>query len=134
MKIEIREKDKFVTGVEITKRNFLDVVPDNHRYFTDIENDMLLTIVIFNEEQARYVFRHKDCSLVFITRGTALFALDVEEIDVDPFTKYGFEQLEAVYSNYSEFTDSIEKLEKILGYRLSLSTWDGSKETYITFE
>lgn len=132
MKINVRNKEPFAKAVEVTKRNFLDVVPENHRYFTDIENDMVLTIIIFNEEQGQHVFRHTDCPLVFITRGDALFALDMDEIDVDPFDKYGFEQIEAVYNSYSEFLDTVTKLESTLGYKLSLSTWDGTKETFIT--
>ncbi len=134
MRIEIRDRDKFATGLEITKRDFLDVKPINHRYFTDFENDVLLTMTIFNDEQTEHVFRHTDCPLVFITRGDAIFALDMDEIDVDPFTKYGFEQIEAVYNSYQEFLDTIIKLEKTLGYKLSLSTWDGTKETYITYD
>lgn len=135
MKINIRETEKFITGLEITKRDFLDVKPVNHRYFTDFENDALLTIIIFNEEQTEHVFRHTDCPLVFITRGNGvLFALDMDEIDVDPFAKYGFEQIEAVYSSYSDFLDTIKKLEKTLGYKLSLGTWDGTKEMYIIEE
>ena len=132
MLIAIRNKDKFANGLEISKRDFLDVVPENHRYFPEIEENVSLALAIFNEEQTQHVFRHTDCPLVFITRGDALFALDMDEIDVDPFAKYGFEQIEAVYNSYKEFTDSINKIENILGYKLSLSTWDGTKETYIT--
>lgn len=131
MRIEIRNRDKFANGLEISKRDFLDVVPENQKYFTDFEDDISLTMTIFNDEQTKHVFRHTDCPLVFITRDEALFALDMDESDVDPFTKYGFEQIEAVYNSYSEFLDTIRKLEKTLGYKLSLGTWDGTKEMYI---
>lgn len=132
MLIKIREYSKYAAGLEISKRDFLDAAPKNHKYFSDIENDIALTMCVFNEEPTQHIIRHTDCPLVFVTRGSTLYALDMDEIDVDPFTKYGFEQIEAVYNNYKEFTDTIEKLEHILGYRLSLGTWDGTKETYIT--
>ncbi len=89
------------------------------------ECDTTLIKEIFNGH-SNYVFRHTDCPLVFNTDGKSLYALDMDEPDVDVLSKYGIPHLMYVYNNFQEFIDEYKRVEEILGHELFVKVWDNT--------
>lgn len=129
---------EFNFGLETSKR-FIQVLKPNQKdkamqidgrtqlYFDAFcdgteEGDVLLDKV-FNKQPEAYVFRHKDCPLVFTTDGKFLYAMDMDEKDVDPIEKYGIGQIEACYNDYNEFVETIEYIQMNLNRIIPLSRW-----------
>ena len=60
-------------------------------YFDSFINDNELINEIFNVNPDKYVFRHHDCPIVFVTDGNKLYAMDMDEQGIDPIEKYGYD-------------------------------------------
>lgn len=86
------------------------------------EGDILLDKV-FHKRPGDYVFRHVDCPLVFITDGNFMYAIDMDEKEVDPIAKYGLSQIEAVYNDYTEFVNDMNYIQVNLGRVIPISPW-----------
>ncbi len=93
-------------------------------YFDSFVNDNELINEIFNVNPDKYVFRHHDCPIVFVTDGNKLYAMDMDEQGIDPIEKYGYDQIEACYNDYNEFLNDINKIEHKLSRILELTTWN----------
>ena len=93
-------------------------------YFDSFINDNELINEIFNVNPDKYVFRHHDCPIVFVTDGNKLYAMDMDEQGIDPIEKYGYDQIESCYNDYNEFLNDINKIEHKLSRSLELTTWN----------
>ena len=93
-------------------------------YFDNFVNDNELINEIFNVNPDKYVFRHHDCPIVFVTDGNKLYAMDMDEQGIDPIEKYGYGQIKACYNDYDEFLNDINKIEHKLSRTLELTTWN----------
>ena len=93
-------------------------------YFDSFVNDNELINEIFNVNPDKYVFRHHDCPIVFVTDGNKLYAMDMDEQGIDPIEKYGYEQIKSCYNDYDEFLNDINKIEHMLSRSLELTTWN----------
>ena len=93
-------------------------------YFDNFVNDNELINEIFNVNPDKYVFRHHDCPIVFVTDGNKLYAMDMDEQGIDPIEKYGYEQIKSCYNDYDEFLNDINKIEHKLSRTLELATWN----------
>lgn len=93
-------------------------------YFDNFVNDNELINEIFNVNPDKYVFRHHDCPIVFVTDGNKLYAMDMDEQGIDPIEKYGYGQIKACYNDYDEFLNDINKIEHKLSRTLELVTWN----------
>lgn len=97
-------------------------------YLTEISEEKIHDI--FNGKK-EYVFRHTDCPIVFTTDGNFIYAEDMDELNIDPFVKYGMDRLTYVYNDFQEFINTFKRIEDVLGRELHISDWYNNSDISI---
>lgn len=98
-------------------------------YLTDISDDTIEEI--FNGNPGKYVFRHTDCPVVFITDGSFIYSEDMDALNTDPVERYGPFNISYIYNDFNEFINIFKYIEELLGRELFLADWNNHSDISI---
>lgn len=106
--------------VEDVREPIIDLTNTTQLYIDEM--DVASIKEVFDSDRSEdYVFRHSDCPYVFTTDGIFIYAMDMDEKNVDPFTKYGVHNVMNIYNDFNEFLRDFKRFEEVLGRELYLS-------------